>query len=101
MDSNAPTRLMVMGIGPVVIGLASIMVYFGTCLAAPEDKKMHKAALNRLYGLILLTPGSVYLIYSMFTFSAQLRQGGQEFPLSPSSWPAGARSCQLQALRPG
>ena len=58
-------RLVILWIALVVIGIAAIMFYFGTYLAAPEDKRRLKAGNIRLYGLILVTVGSVYLIYSM------------------------------------
>jgi putative Mn2+ efflux pump MntP len=65
MDMNMVYRLVVLGEALVVIGIAAVMIYFGSYLAAPEEKRQHRAQYIRLYGLILVTLGGVYLLYSM------------------------------------
>ena len=66
MDTNGLTRLIVLGIGLVVVGLGAIMSYLGNYLAAPEEKKQGRARYIRLYGLILVFLGWAYLLYCMF-----------------------------------
>ena len=66
MDTNGLTRLIVLGIGLVVVGLGAIMSYLGNYLAAPEEKKQSRARYIRLYGLILVVLGWAYLLYCMF-----------------------------------
>ena len=62
MDVNLIPRLVVLGIALAVIGLGAIMTYFGYYLAAPEEKKQHRARYIRLYGFILVVLGWVCLI---------------------------------------
>lgn len=66
MDANVIPRLIVLGIGLVVIGLGATMAYLGNYLAAPEEKKQRRAKYIRLYGLILVFLGWAYLLYCMF-----------------------------------
>ncbi|TFH34211.1 MAG: hypothetical protein E4G93_05715 [Dehalococcoidia bacterium] len=66
MDTNGLARLIVLGIGLVVVGLGATMSYLGNYLAAPEEKKQSRARYIRLYGLILVVLGWAYLLYCMF-----------------------------------
>ncbi|MFC1910073.1 hypothetical protein ACFLXC_02120 [Chloroflexota bacterium] len=66
MDTNIIYRLILIGIGLVVIGIGAVMTYSGNYLAAPEQKKQTRAKFMRMYGVIFVTLGLAYLIYCMF-----------------------------------
>ena len=66
MDTNIIYRLILIGIGLVVIGIGAVMTYTGNYLAAPEQKKQTRAKFMRMYGVIFVTLGLAYLIYCMF-----------------------------------
>jgi len=65
MDTNTIYRLILIGMGLVVIGIGAVMTYLGNYLAAPEQQKQKSAKLMRLYGVIFVTLGLAYLIYCM------------------------------------
>jgi hypothetical protein len=66
MNMDIVYRLIFIGIALVVIGIGAVMTYMGWYLAAPEEKKQHRAKWMRWYGLILVILGWAYLIYCMF-----------------------------------
>ncbi|MGD0354466.1 MAG: hypothetical protein ABSB31_03345 [Dehalococcoidia bacterium] len=66
MDTNIIYRLILIGIALVVIGIGAVMTYLGNYLAAPEQKKQSRAKFMKWYGIIFVTLGLAYLIYSMF-----------------------------------
>ena len=47
-------QLICLGIALVAIGIAAVMIYLGSYLSAPENKRVSTAKYMRLYGLIFL-----------------------------------------------
>jgi hypothetical protein len=62
-DTNAVDRLILIGIGLVVIGIGAVITYTGNYLATPEHKKQMVAKLMRIHGVIFVALGLAYLIY--------------------------------------
>jgi hypothetical protein len=65
MNVDMVYRLILIGVGLVVIGIGAVMTYLGNYLAAPEQKKQRSAKFMRIYGVIFVTLGLAYLIYCM------------------------------------
>jgi hypothetical protein len=62
-DTNVVDRLILIGIGLVVIGIGAVITYTGNYLATPEQKKQMVAKLMRIHGVIFVSLGLAYLIY--------------------------------------
>ena len=59
-------QLVCLGIALVAIGIAAVMIYLGSYLSAPENKRVSRAKYMRLYGLIFLFLSVAYLFFSLF-----------------------------------
>ena len=66
---NVVYRLILLGIGLVVIGIGAIITYTGNYLATPEQKKHMVAKLMRIHGVIFVALGLAYLIYCIVALS--------------------------------
>ena len=70
MDANIIiSRLIVIGIAWVIIGIGAFMLHFGRYLSAPEDKKQDRAKAICLYSIVLLFVGIAYLIGSLLVLT--------------------------------
>ncbi len=65
MDTNIIPRLIVIGIGLIVIGMGAFMFHFGRYLSASEDKKQDRAKGIWQYSIVWLCIGLAYLIGSL------------------------------------